>query len=49
MAGIVAREEGSEVEAERHFRAAVAANPRHADALRELRRSRGGGPLGGGL
>jgi len=37
VAGIVAREEGSEVEAERHFRAAVAANPRHADALRELK------------
>jgi tetratricopeptide (TPR) repeat protein len=37
VAGVVAREEGAEAEAERHFRAAVAANPRNADALRELK------------
>ena len=37
VAGVVAREEGQEAEAERHFRAAVAANPRHGDALRELK------------
>jgi curved DNA-binding protein CbpA len=36
-AGVVAREEGNTGEAERQFRAAVAANPRNADALRELR------------
>jgi len=34
---VVAREEGAEAEAERYFRAAVAANPRHGDALRELK------------
>jgi curved DNA-binding protein CbpA len=37
VAGVVAREEGNEPEAERFFRAAVAANPRHGDALRELK------------
>jgi len=37
VAGVVAREEGAEAEAERYFRAAVAANPRHGDALRELK------------
>jgi Tfp pilus assembly protein PilF len=37
VAGVVAREEGQEAEAERYFRAAVAANPRHADAVRELK------------
>jgi hypothetical protein len=37
VAGIVARDEGSEGEAERFFRAALAVNPRHADALRELK------------
>jgi hypothetical protein len=37
VAGVVAREEGAEGEAERFFRAALAANPRHADALRELK------------
>jgi Tfp pilus assembly protein PilF len=37
VAGVVAREEGNEAEAERFFRAAVAANPRHGDALRELK------------
>ncbi|HET9553931.1 MAG TPA: DnaJ domain-containing protein [Anaeromyxobacteraceae bacterium] len=37
VAGVVAREEGADAEAERHFRAAVAANPRNADALRELK------------
>ena len=36
-AGMVAREEGSDGEAERQFRAAVTANPRNAEALRELR------------
>jgi curved DNA-binding protein CbpA len=37
VAGIVARDEGNEAEAERFFRAALAANPRHADAMRELK------------
>jgi curved DNA-binding protein CbpA len=37
VAALVAREEGNEGEAERQFRAAVAANPRHPEALRELR------------
>ena len=37
VAGVVARDQGDEAEAERYFRAAVAANPRNADALRELR------------
>jgi curved DNA-binding protein CbpA len=36
-AGILARDEGDEAQAERWFRAAAAANPRHADATRELR------------
>lgn len=37
VAGILARDEGDDGRAERLFRAAVAANPRHSDALRELR------------
>jgi len=37
VAGLVAREEGNDGEAERQFRAALAANPRHAEAMRELR------------
>ncbi|WP_041453702.1 DUF4388 domain-containing protein [Anaeromyxobacter dehalogenans] len=37
VAGVLAREEGDVGQAERMFRAAVAANPRNADALRELR------------
>jgi DnaJ-like protein/uncharacterized protein DUF4388 len=41
VAGIVARDEGNEAEAERFFRAAVAANPRHGDALRELKQLEG--------
>jgi len=41
VAGIVARDEGNEAEAERFFRAAVAANPRHVDALRELKQVEG--------
>jgi Tfp pilus assembly protein PilF len=41
VAGLVAREGGSDAEAERHFKAAVAANPRNADALRELRAMEG--------
>jgi curved DNA-binding protein CbpA len=36
-AGIIARAEGDDGTAERHFRAAVKANPRNADAERELR------------
>lgn len=36
-AGVVAREEGNEGEAERQFRAAVTANPRNAEALRALK------------
>lgn len=41
VAGVLARDEGSEGEAERCFRAAVAANPRHTDALRELKQLEG--------
>ncbi len=37
VAGVLEREERNEGEAERQFRAAVAANPRNADAVRELR------------
>jgi tetratricopeptide (TPR) repeat protein len=37
VAGIIARDEGDDVAAERSFRAAVKANPRNADATRELR------------
>jgi tetratricopeptide (TPR) repeat protein len=37
VAGLVARDEGDVARAERLFRAAAAANPRNADALRELR------------
>ncbi len=36
-AGVVAREEGNEGEAERQFRAAVTANPRNAEARRALK------------
>lgn len=36
-AGVVAREEGNEGEAERQFRAAVTANPRNSEALRALK------------
>jgi curved DNA-binding protein CbpA len=38
VAGIVARDEKDEGAAERFFRAALKANPRHAEATRELRR-----------
>jgi hypothetical protein len=37
VAGILARDDGDEAAAERHLRAAVHANPRNADAVRELR------------
>jgi tetratricopeptide (TPR) repeat protein len=37
VAGIIARDEGDAGLAERHFRAAIQANPRSADAVRELR------------
>jgi tetratricopeptide (TPR) repeat protein len=37
VAGLLEREEGNDGEAERQFRAAVKANPRNADAVRELR------------
>jgi hypothetical protein len=37
VAGLLARDEGDEAAAERHLRAAVRANPRNADAVRELR------------
>jgi curved DNA-binding protein CbpA len=36
-AGMLAREEGDESGAERHFRAAATANPRNVEAVRELR------------
>jgi curved DNA-binding protein CbpA len=38
VAGLLCRDDGDEAAAERHFRAAANANPRNADALRELRR-----------
>jgi MoxR-like ATPase len=34
---MLAREEGDESGAERHFRAAATANPRNVEAVRELR------------
>ncbi len=37
VAGILARDEADRATAERHFRAALKANPRNADAIRELR------------
>jgi len=37
LAGVVARQEGEEARAEKMFRAALAANPRHAEAARELK------------
>jgi Tfp pilus assembly protein PilF len=37
LAGVVARQEGEEARAERMFRAALAANPRNADAAREVK------------
>jgi curved DNA-binding protein CbpA len=37
VAGVIAREEGDDAGAERQFRAALKANPRSADATRELR------------
>jgi len=37
VAGLLAREEGHDAEAERAFRAALAINPGHAEAQRELR------------
>ncbi|HEY6005701.1 MAG TPA: DUF4388 domain-containing protein [Anaeromyxobacter sp.] len=37
VAGVLARDEGDDGGAERHFRSAIKANPRNADAVRELR------------
>jgi curved DNA-binding protein CbpA len=37
VAGILARDDKDDARAEKHFRAALAANPRNADAVRELR------------
>jgi curved DNA-binding protein CbpA len=37
VAGLLARDDGDVARAEKHFRAALAANPRNADAVRELR------------
>jgi curved DNA-binding protein CbpA len=37
VAGVLARDDGDEAAAERHFRAALHVNPRNADAARELR------------
>jgi len=37
VAGLIARDEGDEGQAERHFRAAVKMNPGNGEALRELR------------
>jgi len=41
VAGLLAREAGNDADAERQFKAAVAANPRNAEALRELRAMEG--------
>jgi curved DNA-binding protein CbpA len=41
LAGVVARQEGEEARAEKLFRAALAANPRNADAAKELRHIEG--------
>jgi curved DNA-binding protein CbpA len=38
VAGLLALDDGNEAAAERHFRAALEANPRNAEALRDLRR-----------
>ncbi|HSN15181.1 MAG TPA: DUF4388 domain-containing protein [Anaeromyxobacteraceae bacterium] len=37
IAGVLARDDGNDGAAERHFDACLKANPRHADAVRELR------------
>ncbi|HVO21212.1 MAG TPA: DnaJ domain-containing protein [Anaeromyxobacter sp.] len=37
VAGLLARDDRDDARAEKHFRAAVAANPRNAEAVRELR------------
>lgn len=41
VAGLLAKESGSQAEAERQFKAAVAANPNQAEAVRELRAMEG--------
>lgn len=41
VAGLLAKELGNQAEAERQFKAAVAANPRHLEAVRELRAMEG--------
>ena len=41
VAGLLACDDGDDAAAERHFRAALEANPRNADAQRELRRVEG--------
>jgi hypothetical protein len=37
IAGVLARDDGNDGAAEKHFNACLKANPRHADAVRELR------------
>jgi tetratricopeptide (TPR) repeat protein len=37
IAGVLARDEGNDAAAEKHFNACIKANPRHAEAVRELR------------
>lgn len=37
IAGVIARDAGDDATAEKHFNAAIKANPRHAEAVRELR------------
>jgi hypothetical protein len=37
VVGLLARDEKDDQRAERYFRAALAANPRNVDAVRELR------------
>jgi tetratricopeptide (TPR) repeat protein len=37
ISGVLARDEGNDAAAEKHFNAALKANPRHAEAVRELR------------
>jgi tetratricopeptide (TPR) repeat protein len=37
IAGVLARDEGNDTAAEKHFNACIKVNPRHAEAVRELR------------
>ena len=37
IAGVLARDDGNDAAAEKHFNACIKVNPRHAEAVRELR------------